>query len=98
MGQPGAKIAPGPRGWPLVGNLFAFRSDGLQYLLDSRRAFGDVVRFRLGPMVLHLVSHPDYIKHVLVGAQGNFDKYSRSSAKIRATTGQGLLTSNGEFW
>src|SRR5205085_7276650 len=58
----------------------------------------DVVRFHLGPMVLHLVSHPDHIRHVLVTGQSNYDKDTRSSAKIRATTGPGLLTSNGDVW
>src|SRR5438105_4351865 len=98
MGRPGGLIAPGPRGHPLIGNLVAFRRDVLQLLLDSRRAYGDIVRFRLGPMVLHLVSHPDHIRQVLVTGQSNYDKDTRSSAKIRATTGPGLLTSNGAFW
>jgi cytochrome P450 len=98
MGRPVGRIAPGPRGHPLIGNLIAFRRDVLRLLLDSRRDYGNVVRFRLGPMVLHLVSHPDHIRHVLVTGQANYDKDTRSSAKIRATTGPGLLTTSGDFW
>jgi cytochrome P450 len=93
-----AKLAPGPRGDPLLGNLLAFRRDVLNLLLEGRRHFGDVVRFRLGPLLVHLVAHPDGVKHVLVTNQHNFNKDTRSSAKIRSITGPGLLTSNGEFW
>jgi cytochrome P450 len=94
MGQ----TAPGPRGHFLIGNLLAFRRDVLGLLLESRRRYGDIVRFRLGPQVLHLLSHPEHIHHVLVAKQNNYDKETRSSAKIRAATGLGLLTSNGDFW
>ena len=58
----GEHRAPGPPGWPLIGNLIAFRRDVLGLLLDSRRRYGDVVRFRLGPMVIHLVAHPEQIE------------------------------------
>jgi cytochrome P450 len=92
------KIAPGPRGRFLIGNLLEFRKDVLQLLLDGRHEFGDVVRFRLGPMIVHLVNHPDYIRHVLLSRHDIYNKDTRSSAKIRSITGEGLLTSNGEFW
>jgi cytochrome P450 len=91
-------IAPGPPGEPLLGNLLAFRRDVLQLLVDAHRQFGDVVRFRLGPLVVHLVAHPEHIKHVLLTNQHNYNKDTRSSAKIRLVTGEGLLTSNGDFW
>src|SRR5262249_42287804 len=59
---------------------------------------GDIVRFRLGHMTVHLISHPDYIKHVLITHAQNYNKDTRSSARIRSITGPGLLTSNGDFW
>ena len=92
------KTAPGPRGHFLIGNLIAFRRDVLGLLLDSRREFGDVVRFHLGPMIIHQVSHPDYVKQVLVTNQHCYNKHTRSSAKIADITGPGLLTSNGDAW
>lgn len=92
------KTAPGPRGLFLLGNLLEFRRDVLQLLMDGQRQFGDVVRFRLGPMIVHLVNHPDHIRHVLVTSRDIYDKSTRSSAKIRSITGEGLLTSNGGFW
>jgi cytochrome P450 len=93
-----SRTAPGPRGHFLIGNLLAFRRDVLGLLLESRRDFGDVVRFRLGSMIIHLISHPDHIKQVLVTHQHHYNKDTRSSTKIAGITGEGLLTSNGDTW
>jgi cytochrome P450 len=92
------KLAPSPPGNFLLGHLLPFRRDVLGLLLDSQRQYGDVVRFRLGPMIVHLLSHPDHVKHVLLTNQHNYNKDTRSSSKIRSITGPGLLTSNGDFW
>ncbi|HKI05506.1 MAG TPA: cytochrome P450 [Thermoanaerobaculia bacterium] len=93
-----ASAAPGPRGLPLIGNVIPFRRDVLRLLLESRERFGDVVRFRLGPMVVHLVAHPDLIRQVLQEREEHYDKETRSSSKIRGMTGLGLLTASGELW
>jgi enediyne biosynthesis protein E7 len=94
----GRKIAPGPRGELLIGNLRAFRRDVLKLMLDSAKNFGDVVRFRLGPLVVHLLNHPDHVEHVLQSGSRNYDKATRSSAKIRLISGDSLLVSNGDLW
>src|SRR5215470_5537988 len=52
------RIAPGPRGELLIGNLRAFRRDVLKLMLDGAKDFGDVVRFRLGPLTVHLITIP----------------------------------------
>lgn len=92
------ETAPGPQGDPLLGNLRAFRRDVLGLMLESTRQYGDVVRFRIGPLVVHLVNHPDHVAHVLQTHAANYDKNTRSSAKIRAIAGESLLTSNGPAW
>lgn len=92
------QIAPGPRGDLLLGNLRAFRRDVLGLMMQSAREYGDVVRFRLGPFVVHLLNHPDHVEHVLQSGARNYDKATRSSAKIRAISGDSLLTSNGDVW
>ncbi|HEY1376177.1 MAG TPA: cytochrome P450 [Gemmataceae bacterium] len=90
--------APSLPGVPVLGHLPAFRRDVLRLLLDGRRTCGDVVRFRLGPLVVHLAAHPDHVKQVLVTHQHHYDKETRSSARIRTLTGPGLLTSSGDDW
>jgi cytochrome P450 len=92
------KIAPGPRGSGLLGNLREFRRDVLGLMNESARTFGDVVRFRLGPHVIHLLNHPDYVEHVLQKNAPNFDKQTRSAGFIKSVTGDSLLTTNGEVW
>ena len=92
------RTAPGPRGLPLLGNLFPFRRDVLRLLVESRDRFGDLVRFRLGPNVVHLAAHPDLVRQVLQERADLYDKETRSSVRIREMTGLGLLTANGELW
>jgi cytochrome P450 len=92
------RIAPGPPGSPLVGNLFEFRHDVLKLGVDAARTYGDVVRFRLGPHVIHLLNHPNHVEHVLVHNQANYDRATRSAAQIALVCGQSLLTTSGAIW
>lgn len=90
--------APGPRENFLLGSLMPFRRDAITMLTQSARDHGDIVRFRLGPMVVHLVNRPEYVEHVLLHRAANYDKQTRSVSKIRATCGNSLLSSDGEMW
>ena len=47
---------------------------------------------------MHLLNHPDHVEHVLQSHARNYDKATRSSAKIRLISGDSLLTSNGDVW
>jgi cytochrome P450 len=92
------RIAPGPTGHWLLGSIREFKRDVLGLMMESARAHGDVVRFRLGPQVIHLLNHPEHVHHVLLRNHQNFDKNTRSAAFIKGVTGESLLTANGEFW
>ena len=91
-------IAPGPRGDWLVGNLRAFRRDVLGLMLASTKQYGDVVRFHIGPFVVHPLNHADHVEHVLQSHARNYDKSTRSYPKIRAISGDSLFNSNAELW
>ncbi|MSR65677.1 MAG: cytochrome P450 [Verrucomicrobiae bacterium] len=93
-----SQIAPGPRGLPLLGSALDFRRDVLGLMLENVRRHGDIVRFHIGPFVTHLVNDPESIERVLVTNQQNYNKATRSSAKIRSICGESLLTSNDEAW
>ena len=69
----------------------------LQFLVDGWRRFGDVFRYQSGPWVFHLVSHPDYVKHVLQDHYKNYPR-SRFYNLIKLALGEGLVTSEGDFW
>jgi len=86
---------PGPKNLPVVGNLYAFRSDPLGFLTDAARRYGDLVYFRVARQHMYLVTHPDYVREILVANQGNFIK-SRALQRAKVLLGEGLLTSEGK--
>ena len=88
-------VPPGPRGLPIVGSLFDYFLDMLGFLLRTAQRYGDIAYFRLGARPVYLLSHPDYIKDVLVTNHRNFQK-SRALQRSKIVLGEGLLTSEGE--
>ena len=66
--------------------------------MDSFRDYGEVVRFRFGPVVGHLVSSAEGVSHVLVENNKNYGKQTRGYRNLRYVLGNGLLTSEGETW
>lgn len=88
------RIAPRhPLGvWPRL------RADPVKFLVEASREHGDVVAFRIGPIQAMLLRHPDAIKHVMVDNNHNYDKATRGYDVLRQFLGNGLLTSEGDFW
>src|SRR5918998_6691259 len=91
-----AQRAPGPRGRFLVGSLRDFRGDRLIDTMEQARAeYGDVVRFRVGPRTVYLVSHPDLAREVLVRDKETFVKIQEGADRkigLGLVLGEGLLT------
>ncbi len=90
-------LAPGPKGLPFIGCLPELKKDVLGLMMRSFAGYGDIVRFKMGPMTIHLVSHPDDIKRVLKNRNA-FDKQTRTSKVIRQVTGESVLVNNGDAW
>jgi cytochrome P450 len=61
------------------------------------RTYGDVVFFHFFNIPVCVVTHPDGIEQILVKHPSNFLK-SRDYRAFRPILGNGLLTSEGEFW
>ena len=89
--------APGPKGHFLLGNLMDVRRDRLEFVLRITGQYGDIVRFRMGHKTLHLINHPDYVKQVLLENSQNYKK-GLGLSHAKPLLGNGLLTSEGEFW
>jgi len=90
--------APSPPGTFLMGHAGEMLRDAAQFLLRAHADHGDIVRLRLGPRVAFALFHPDHVSHVLVKRRDNYTKQSRGYVKLRHVLGNGLLTSEGDFW
>ncbi|BDC48046.1 cytochrome P450 [Bryobacterales bacterium F-183] len=73
-----------------------FRKDAPGFLLRTHEQYGDVAFLRLGGQDVYLLSHPEYIRDVLVTHQSNFTK-SRVLQRSKKLLGEGLLTSEGQL-
>jgi cytochrome P450 len=91
--------APGVRQLlPLPYGLAAkSRRDPLAFLLDGLMRYGDVFRYRIGPLLFHQVAHPEHVKHVLVDNQRNYPR-SWYYGRVKVVTGEGLVTTEGAAW
>jgi len=90
------KLPPGPKTKLPLGHLFSFRRDSIAFLKEIGHTYGDIVHFRIGPLRLVLLNHPDFIKEVLTTHHRNFVK-GRPLEMAKELLGEGLLTSEGEF-
>ena len=91
------KLPPGPKGLPVVGNVFEPRGNAIGYFTKCFRDYGDLVFLRFLGVPMCLVNRPDCIESVLVTQNNNFEK-SKDYRALRRVLGNGLLTSEGEFW
>jgi cytochrome P450 len=77
--------------------LPAVRRNPTAVFISAARRFGDVVYFKIGPRRGYLITNPADVRHVL---QDNARNYHKSPLydKLRLSIGNGLLTSEDEFW
>lgn len=92
---PGAGIPRMPGGYPFFGHATQLRSRPLDFV-QSLRAEGDVVAFRLGPRRAYAVNHPELIRQMLVADAKKFEK-GKMFEKGRLVARNGLFTSEGDF-
>jgi cytochrome P450 len=88
---------PGPKGHLLGDNLREYARDPLGFLSGCAQEYGNVVELHFMGQTLYLLSDPGLIEYVLVENNRNFSK-TRILKRNRRLLGDGLLTSEGEFW
>ena len=91
---------PGPLGtWP-KGVIKQFQEDPLRPMMEMFREYGDAIRFRaVFNFYGYLFFHPDHYKHILQDNNRNYTKLPHPSLNLlRPVVGNGLLTSDGDFW
>jgi cytochrome P450 len=97
------KAPPGPRiniVLAVIGQMLPqlFPFDPLAFGLDNARTFGDIVYYKVGPLRVYQVSHPDLARQVLVEEPEKFHKPRLIKNAFRPFAGEGLLTSDGALW
>ncbi len=90
------RAIPGPRAWPLLGNLGVFRGV-LPFLEEQWALHGDVFRFRPAGLRAVVIANPDHLQHVLLSHRQNYVKGSVYDHP-RKILGDGLVTLEGEAW
>lgn len=92
------KIVPTKRGYPIVGVIPDLQRDPPGFLQRVAREHpGEIVALRVGPIHFYLVTHPDHVESVLLEHWRDFSKGGSADA-ARPLLGNGLGTSDGEFW
>ena len=87
----------GAAGLPVVGNLPQFARDPIKFITRLQQEYGDVVAFSLMGLKSILISSPQDIDRVLVETGKRYGKF-RPSYAMRVVLGNGLVTSEGDFW
>ncbi len=64
--EPGCSLPPGPRPWPLVGNLFQMGEQIHLSLTNLRVQYGDVFQIKMGSLVVVVLSGYSTIKEALI--------------------------------
>ena len=89
---------PGPRGHFLLGSLPEFAGDILGFMTRSIREYGDLVYVRLPGYDVYLVQRPENVETMLLTDRARYVKHRFFWRHVTAIFGNGLLTSEGEFW
>lgn len=81
----------------ILGETKYYIEDPLGFLQTNQKELGDAFGFRLAHRTIYFVNKPEYITHIL---QANHKNYKKSLAyrKLSLMLGNGLFTSEGDFW
>lgn len=92
------KTPPGPTGKAIVGSLPDFQKDPIATLLQGAQKYGDIVLFKFATHPYYFLRHPDNIGHVMQVNHKNYGKQTIGWKTLKIIVGEGLLTSEGDFW
>jgi cytochrome P450 len=93
-------MSPPPRvpSPPLVGSLPTLLVRQLRFLEAARRKHGPIFTLDLGIGNAVVLAHPRHVQHVFVDQARTYTKAGAVWDSFRATFGNGLTVSEGDFW
>src|ERR671921_923963 len=95
---PTARVASGPRGTPVFGSIGDIYRDRLRFVLDVARTYGDVAQYRVAHTRMYQVNSPAGVERLLHDNHRNYSKDVATFGTLRLFLGNGLFTSDGDFW
>ncbi|MEM7032171.1 MAG: cytochrome P450 [Chloroflexota bacterium] len=91
------KTPLGPKGYPFIGALPHIAANPLRCFTQAHRQYGDIVRFDVASVPVHLITNPDHLTHILVTNNQNYWKgvmFQRTAFLF----GDGIVINEGESW
>src|SRR5262249_46901989 len=80
----------------MLPNWFPF--DPLDFGLGIARQFGDIAHYKVGPLHVYQLSHPELARQILAERPEKFHKARLIKRAFRPFAGEGLFTSDGALW
>ena len=94
-----SKAIPTVRERHPLSSALAFRQDPLHFISTAIAEYGDIFQFHLLTVPMVVINHPDYIRHVLVDNQTNYDKDVFLFHVVKPVLRNGLIANiGGENW
>ncbi len=80
-----------------LGNMLQLRKERINFFINQQKILGDIYQVKIPTRKVVVLTDPEWIKYVLVDNNKNYGK-SFAYDSIKLFLGNGLLTSEGEFW
>jgi cytochrome P450 len=74
------------------------QADLLQFSQEMAAEFGDLAFFRVGPLKICLLNHPDLIHEALSTRVKSFPKFERPIRQLAKMDGQAITVTEGDAW
>ncbi|KAH0506704.1 Cytochrome P450 2K1 [Microtus ochrogaster] len=90
---------PGPKPWPIIGNLHILNlKRPYQTMLELSKKYGPIYTIHMGPKKVVVLSGYETVKDALINYGNQFGERSRVPIFERLFDGKGIVFSHGENW
>jgi cytochrome P450 len=93
-----APYPPTAKGFPVIGAVPQIIREQVEFLVRAHAEYGDIYTLNLGATSMVMLNRPEYAQHVMVDHVRNYTKGGPIWDAVRALLGNGLVTSEGDFW
>lgn len=91
------KRIPERKGFPILGHAVPILQDPLKFLIGLKREGEPIVKINLGSRTYVVIQDLKIAEHILLDKSNNYPKPG-AAKRMKQFLGEGLATSNGDFW